>query len=433
MSKTVNCTEEVVVISEGKKDIGKLVELGNDGKFDPSVIPVIDDLQNQITKEVTARKEADEQLQANLDVEVLARTNADAKLQGNIEVEANARTAADQNLQDQISKEVADRTNANNTLQTSIDAEANSRAVADKDLQEQLTKEVVARTDGDTALQSNVDAEVTARTNADEAESSTRASADKSLQEEIDVLKSKNAFSNVVVNGTTIQADSQTDTIELKAGTNIELTADTENDEVTIGVTGKVASAASADTATACTGNAATATKLEAARTINDVAFDGTADIVITQINGKDIATVDQIPATPTSVPIGGIIMWSGSDIPTSWALCNGSNGTPDLRGKFVLGTSASYLIGQTGGQEMHTISIDEMPIHSHKNPYFDEIGFDVTNGGGGDPIKQRLAMGDNAPYNNYVWPSDVSNVGGNRPHNNMPPYYVLAYIMRTA
>jgi len=224
MSKKVNCTEEVVVISEGKKDIGKLVGLGNDGKFDPSVIPVIDDLQNQITKEVAARTEADEQLQANLDVEVLARTNADAKLQGNIEVEANARAAADQNLQDQISKEVADRTNANNTLQASIDAEANSRAVADKDLQEQLTEEAVSRTDSDTTLQSNLDAEIatrtdadsklqisintevdartkldqdlqeqitaeiTARTSADETESNTRANVDQDLQEQIDEL-----------------------------------------------------------------------------------------------------------------------------------------------------------------------------------------------------------------------------------------------------
>jgi hypothetical protein len=69
----------------------------------------------------------------------------------------------------------------------------------------------------------------------------------------------QNAFSNVVVNGTTIHADSQTDTIELVGGTNIALTADAASEKVTIAVTGKVASAAQADTATNAT-NAAYAT-----------------------------------------------------------------------------------------------------------------------------------------------------------------------------
>jgi microcystin-dependent protein len=228
MSRTVYCPEEVIVVSKGKEDIGRLVALGNDGKFDPSVIPVIDDLQNQITKEVAARTEADEQLQANLDVEVLARTNADAKLQGNIEAEATARgaadkdlqdkiateivdrtngdnqlqvnvdaevaarTAADQNLQDEVTKEIADRTNADNVLQANIDAEANTRVVADKDLQEQLTKEVAARTDSDTVLQSNVDKEIATRSDADSklqiavnTEVDARTKADQGLQDQI--------------------------------------------------------------------------------------------------------------------------------------------------------------------------------------------------------------------------------------------------------
>ena len=365
VAKTVNCTEDVIIISNGTVDNGKLVALGDGGKFHRSVIPVIDDLQSQITEEVSTRTEADEQLQVNLDAEALARTNTDVKLQSNIEEEANARiaadsdlqdkivaeviartngdnqlqvnidvevaarTAADQILKDQISKEVADRTEANNTLQATIDTEANSRASADKELQEQLTKEVEARTDSDTALKSSIDvevaartdadnklqssidaevdartkadqglqdqvtAEITARSNADETESNTRSSADKNLQEQIDVLEGKNAFSNVVVNGTTIQADGQTDTLELKAGTNIQLTADAENDAVTIAVTGQVTSA---DTASVCTGNAATATKLQTTRTISltgdatgSVAFDGSEDASIT----VDVTTAD--------------------------------------------------------------------------------------------------------------------------------------------
>lgn len=73
----------------------------------------------------------------------------------------------------------------------------------------------------------------------------------------------QNAFSSVLVGSTTIQADSKMDTFELVAGQNIGIAPDATNDRATIAVTGKVTSAAAADTATtagACTGNAATAT-----------------------------------------------------------------------------------------------------------------------------------------------------------------------------
>lgn len=97
------------------------------------------------------------------------------------------------------------------------------------------------------------------------------------------------AFSNVLVGGTTIQADAAVDTLELVAGNNIVLTPDATNDRVTIGVTGTVATAATAGT---CTGNAATATaaaKLATARTIGmsgkvtgtATSFDGSGNVVI--------------------------------------------------------------------------------------------------------------------------------------------------------
>ncbi len=52
-------------------------------------------------------------------------------------------------------------------------------------------------------------------------------------------------------------------------------------------------------------------------------------------------------------VPVGGIILWSGAiaSIPTNWALCNGANGTPDLRDRFVVGAGSSYAVDATGGQ----------------------------------------------------------------------------------
>ena len=114
--------------------------------------------------------------------------------------------------------------------------------------------------------------------------------------------KISNAFSNVLVNGTTIQADSQTDTIKLEAGTNILLTADTTNEKVTIAITGQVASAVRADSATI----ADTATKLVTAHTINGVAFDGSADITITaEADGGTADTATKL-ATAKTISLTG-------------------------------------------------------------------------------------------------------------------------------
>jgi hypothetical protein len=198
----------------------------------------------------------------------------------------------------------------------------------------------------------------------------------------------------------------------------------------------------SADSAATCTGNAATATKLETAHTINDVAFDGTADITITQVNGKTIATTDEIPtslpanggdadtvggldvndiitkSSLSAIPIGCITMWSGSiaAIPTNWHLCDGTNGTPNLLDRMVVCAGNSYAAGVTGGEATHTLTIAEMPSHCH---YMNGWTNDAT-GGPAAPGAGPFEGGYNTNY-----------TGGGQPHNNMPPYYALAYIMR--
>ncbi len=84
----------------------------------------------------------------------------------------------------------------------------------------------------------------------------------------------QNAFSNILVSGTTIQADGKTDTLELVPGTNIALVPDATNDKVTISVTGTVA----------------TATKLATARTINGISFDGSGNITVADSTKAPIA-----------------------------------------------------------------------------------------------------------------------------------------------
>lgn len=67
-------------------------------------------------------------------------------------------------------------------------------------------------------------------------------------------------------------------------------------------------------------------------------------------------------------VPPGAIIMWSGSinDIPVGWALCDGSNGTPDLRDRFIVGAGGEYSPGNTGGAKSVTLTVAQMPQHNH-------------------------------------------------------------------
>eukprot|EP01084_Bolivina_argentea_P076773 139179_1 len=66
--------------------------------------------------------------------------------------------------------------------------------------------------------------------------------------------------------------------------------------------------------------------------------------------------------------PEGIIMIWYGSisHIPLGWSLCNGSNGTPDLRDKFVIGSGNLYTLNDTGGTENIALTINDIPSHSH-------------------------------------------------------------------
>ena len=125
----------------------------------------------------------------------------------------------------------------------------------------------------------------------------------------------------------------------------------------------------------------------------------------------------------------GMIMMWSGdiNNIPVGWALCDGSNNTPDLRGKFVLGASGNvYATGATGGEEKVTLTTDEMPRHRHSVAIRGNA--DGFNRGDGFATTDRRQPGHPT---NLELNHDTEYTGLGKAHNNMPPYYVLAYIIK--
>lgn len=127
-------------------------------------------------------------------------------------------------------------------------------------------------------------------------------------------------------------------------------------------------------------------------------------------------------------VPSGVIVMWSGSisSIPESWVLCDGSNGTPDLRNRFIVGAGSDYSVGATGGEASHTLTIEEMPRHNHNQGEFDTI-LRYTG-------RDTAGSADNTNANrepDIITSGTLQAAGEGRPHENRPPYYALAYIMK--
>ena len=95
------------------------------------------------------------------------------------------------------------------------------------------------------------------------------------------------------------------------------------------------------------------------------VSLNGTAiTSTAAELNILDGVTVTANDLNTRLIPSGGIIIWSGSSasIPANWYLCDGANGTPNLRDRFVVGAGTTYAVGATGGQN----AITAVPAHDH-------------------------------------------------------------------
>ena len=128
--------------------------------------------------------------------------------------------------------------------------------------------------------------------------------------------------------------------------------------------------------------------------------------------------------------PTGSVTAYAGDTVPYGWLLCDGTNGTPDLRNRFIYGGDGSNN-GATGGEVSHTLTEAELPALSGSvtNVVVWNNGF-AANGILGKTEKGTARFNSTANENNYNATINV-NFGGDQPHNNMPPYHVLAWIMK--
>ena len=175
------------------------------------------------------------------------------------------------------------------------------------------------------------------------------------------------------------------------------------------------------------------------------------------------------------AVPRGAILMWSGAqnELPPGWALCNGENGTPDLRDRFVLAAGDKYAVGSPpGGAETYTLTIDQMPPHDHQGKTTEDgkhshiVGVRIEDPRYLSPRMDKynrppLAPGaDQAPAvvlggefrdEDFLWDMGkrstsvlafrsaedpghqhaITKQGGGQDYQVMPPYYALAFIMK--
>jgi len=107
----------------------------------------------------------------------------------------------------------------------------------------------------------------------------------------------------------------------------------------------------------------------------------------------------------------GIICLWQGAviDIPTGWALCDGNNGTPDLRDKFINGAGGALAPGATGGTTNHTHAFTS-DGHFHTLTLLNYL---------------------NAGAYASIETDTKTDSGTTDPEDHIPPYYALAYIMR--
>lgn len=169
-----------------------------------------------------------------------------------------------------------------------------------------------------------------------------------------------------------------------------------------------------------------------------------------TGINAVDWVDFTRAYPLKSALYIDKIDMYAGdpTELPAGWYLCDGQNGTVDLRKRFIVGydpTDPDYnTVGNTGGSKEVTLTEAQLPSHSHSGnatvpPHKHSMqGKNVIthNGEGGDG--NLLSTSNNVGHSIITETSDsaslnapvnLNDTGNNQPHENRPPFYTLAFI----
>ena len=163
-----------------------------------------------------------------------------------------------------------------------------------------------------------------------------------------------------------------------------------------------------------------------------------TYKLVIQTSTGTTLQTLDNLypilqnsSTSGTTIPVGLIAIWSGAtgSIPSGWTLCNGTNGTPDLRNSFVIGAGSTYTVGQTGG------SADAIVV-SHTHTITDPGHLHNTASTASGTVINAAASGltGTSTSTTATATTGITNqsTGVSGTNANLPPYYALAFIMKT-
>ena len=174
----------------------------------------------------------------------------------------------------------------------------------------------------------------------------------------------------------------------------------------------------------------------------------GTDEVPVSKAGVTTKVTAAAIASLAAGVPLGVICMWGGllANIPAGWQLCNGTNGTPDLRDRFIKGATSNP--GATGGSVNHTHAA-HTGVVNHTHPVTDPGHVHVENS---NNVATGALRGWAAPDTStntptatgYSTASAVTGVTTTNPaggvasltHDtvgNEPPFYVLAYIQKVA
>jgi len=170
---------------------------------------------------------------------------------------------------------------------------------------------------------------------------------------------------------------------------------------------------------------------------------------ILKDSNNNTIGTYDNLygsiqtaPVTAPALPSGAIILWSGSigSIPSGYLLCNGANGTPDLRDRFVVGAGNNYAVAATGGStdaivvsHTHTGTTASNGTHDHSISLYRSNGAaDLSNyvGTYTDFEARGTATTASAGAHTHTFTTDSSGSSGT--NANLPPYYALCWIMKS-